>query len=376
VRSRELLVVVLLATVGLYGVTAADGSDAGTSNAVPAERLVAPDGADGYVWPYTSRSRSVAGRTLALNVVVYGDADRVYRALADRSDANWSATGATEPVRVSPWRPAHGSVRYTYVAPARNGTGRWVAADYQLDVGAYFGRRTHVRAYAGPAGNWTVLQAHTEYWDWFRLRHTVTGVDAGARFVEADLRGEPFVAEITRAYHGHDGGGSDGRWTVVTLASASLVAGVAGVAVPLLPRGPSRRDLALPAALVGLVLGVRVWGLAAEAISPGITPKLFVAAGYPVLAVGPLALVAVLACGRPARLGALLAAAGLGCGVALDLALVGVRHVPPHLAFHRVALVAALGTVAFGTGRDDRRAVGAGVAAWTVALLAPLLGVA
>ncbi|MFC6737659.1 hypothetical protein ACFQEQ_15555, partial [Halolamina salina] len=180
--------------------TAAAGAPA-AEQPPPSEQLVSPDGTESYVWPYTSRSRSTEGRTLALNVVVLGEPDRVRRAFVGRSDTDWGAVGGNASVGVSPWRPAHGSVRYSYVGSDREGSGEWVAPAYQLAVGEYFGERTHIRAYPSASGDWTALQAHTEYWDWFRLRHTVTGVGPGAEFVERDLADESFVEEVSRQRH-------------------------------------------------------------------------------------------------------------------------------------------------------------------------------
>jgi hypothetical protein len=382
VRAHLLLAAALAAV--LCGVAVAAGAVGGPGAGSPAaatapasDQLVAPDEGSDRVWPYTSRRQSVTGRTLALNVVVHGDDERVRRLLTDRTEANWSADPNVTVVD-PPWRPAHGSTRYTYITPDRNATGWWVAPDYQIAVGTYFGQRTHVRAYAGPAGDWTAIQAHTEYWDWFRLRHTVTGVAAGARFVEDDLQDERGVENISRVEHGLTGGGSDGRWTVVDLMPATLVG---AVAVPLVARRRAAEDrrvpadaLLLPAALLGVVLGVRAWGLAAEAVAPGVSPKPFAAVGYLALVVGPPAVVATLARDRPARRAALLAAAGLGLGVTVDMALVGVDRAPERLLVHRGGVVAALALFAAGVGRGDRRVVAAGAVAWCLALAAPLLG--
>jgi len=141
---------------------------------------------------------------------------------------------------------------------------------YQLSTGTYLGSRVHVRAYPAPSENWTALQAHVEYWDPFRLRHTVTGVAEGGRFVERDLRDEPFVDGVSREYHGLDGGGSHGWLTVVELAPAALVL---GAALPVAGRYREYAvDAALPAALVALVLVVRAAGLAAEGLAPGVDP--------------------------------------------------------------------------------------------------------
>jgi hypothetical protein len=370
VRSGRLLVAGLLVVAALAGSVAVGVSPSDRATAPPAEQLVSPDGAESDVWPYTSRRQSVDGRTLALNVVVLGEPDRVRRALVDRSAADWTPTGNTT-VDVSPWRPAHGSVRYSYVGPDAEGGGGWIPAAYQLAVGDYFGERTHIRAYPSASGNWTALQAHTEYWDWFRLRHTVTGVAPGARFVEQDLADEPFVETTEQQEHGHTGGGSDGSWISVQLSAAALLA----LAVPLTNRRLSGRDFAVPAAIVGTVLGVRAWGLAAEAVAPGVNPKLYVAVGYPVLALGPPLLVATIARERPAVRASLLAFAALGVAAVLDLAVVGVDPIPTHVLTHRLALAATLGVVAFGSAEADRRVVAVGAVAWIAALAAPLFGV-
>jgi len=369
VRSRRAVVAVLLVAAALAGTTAA-GSPTIEPSAPPSDQLVSPAGTESYVWPYTSRRQSTAGRTLALNVVVHGEPDRVRRAFVDRSGANWTTVGENETVDVSPWRPAHGSVRYSYVSPDGEGNGGWIAAEYQLGVGAYFGERTHIRAYPSASANWTALQAHTEYWDWFRLRHTVTGVESGASVVERDLEDEPFVDAIDRRTRGSLGGGSDSSWIAVEFTAALL-----GVALPLTRRRLSRGDIAIPVAVVGVVLGVRAWGLAAEAVAPGVNPKLYVAVGYPVLVVGPAALVSLLARDRSPVLAALLAFVGLAVAAGVDLALVGVDPIPTHIVHHRLALAAALGVVAFGAARTGRRLLGIGAVAWLAALAAPLFGI-
>lgn len=341
-------------------------------NGTPNEdRLVRPGGTASYVWPYTSRVRSVEGRTLALNVIVHGEPERIRRALERRSDANWTVVEGDVVADESPWRPVRGAARYTYVGSDRDRAGRWVEAEYQLGTGTYLGRRTHIRAYPAPAGNWTAFQAHTEYWDWFRLRHTVTGVTPGARFVERDLRGEPMVEGISREYHGFGGGGSDGWVTVIEFVPAVLAA---GVAVPLASRRAELPDVVLPTAITGVVLGVRAAGIAAEATFPTADPKLFAAVLYPALVAGPPLLASALARDRPSIRVAFLAAVGLGVGIVLDMGATGVASVPVRLAIHRVVLAGALGLFTLGVARDDRRTVWMGIAAWVVALGAPLFG--
>ena len=370
-RYRWVALFVALVVLGGLGSVLVGPSPVPNERAPPAEQLVRPDGTGSAIWPYTSRSRSAEGRTLALNVVVLGEPGAVRRALANRSDANWTGVSGHAGVGDPPWRPARGAVRYTYVAADRDPPGRWVESEYQLATGAYLGRRVHVRAYPGPAGNWTALQAHTEYWDWYRLRHTVTGVAPGARFVERDLRDEPFVEGIARVYHGQYGGGSDGWMTVVEFAPAAVLL---GVALPVGRREWAVADLAVRLALVAVVLGVRAAGLAAESLLPAANPKLFAAVLFPVLAAGPPGVAVLLARDRPATRTALLAAAGLGTGLVLDLGSVGVRVVPVRLALHRTALVGAIGLFALGVARGDRRIAGAGLAAWGGLLAASLAG--
>lgn len=96
--------------------------------------------------------------------------------------------------------------------------------------------------------------------------------------------------------------------------------------------------------LLGLVLGVGGFGLAADAILPGANPKLFVAVGYPVLAAGPPALVSDLAGERPALRVSGLAVVGQVAATGVDLGLVGVVQAPPRIVVHRIALATAFGT--------------------------------
>ncbi|SFG91220.1 hypothetical protein SAMN04488063_3263 [Halopelagius inordinatus] len=462
-RHRRILFVAVL-VVGLLAGGFLGGSVAPQQERPPEARLYQPDETNSYIWPYTSRSRSVRDRTLAINVIIRGDRGKIRRALERRSEANWTvvedepevvpetgpetATGnqtettattggettATTGVETttttgvetttttgvetttttgvetttttgvetttttgvetttttgvetttttdtqvdidvgkSPWQPARGSSRYTYVTADPNASGRWIESRYQLATGAYLGQRTHIRAYPGPFGNWTAFQAHTEYWDWFRLRHTVTGVAPGARFVEQDLREEPFVEGVSRQYHGLGGGGSDGWLTIIDFASVALVVGIT------LPGSARRRfdvsDAALPASLVALVLGVRAAGITAENLVPGVTPKLFAAVLYPMLVFGLPALVVFFARGRPPNRTAVVAAGGLGAGLVLDLGGVGISTVPVSLVLHRFTLMSALGLLAYGVAQQNRRVAALGVGAWFVTLAASLFG--
>lgn len=436
VRFRLGLLVAVVVLVGTLGSAFIAPSGSAGGEAPPAEQLIRPTGAEGYLWPYTSRSRSVDGRTLALNVVIVGSPDDVRVILRDRSELEWTpaneshelngtvsigdanesalasvdnqSTNQVAPngsVSFSPWQTARGASRYSYVANNLT-SGEWVEADYQLATGTYLGSRTHIRAYPGPADNWTALQAHTEYWDWFRLRHTVTGTSDGAVTVENDLRDEPFVTEVNRVYHGYRGGGSDGWLSVIRITSANwtlfpdesstgdpsgqlnplpiigVVPAAALVAVAAKPIGRrdlrdvrALRDLALPLSIIAVVLGVRSLGLAAEVLLPPVNPKVFAGLLYPVLAVGPLVVAGLLAQDRPATRVALFAAGGLGAAFVLDFGVVGVNVVPIQLVVHRTALLGVLGLFAYGIADDDYAVAGLGAGLWFLLLVGTLFGV-
>ncbi|MGQ4554353.1 hypothetical protein [Halobellus sp. GM3] len=417
-RYRLALLIVTIVTAGVVGSAFLGSGGAEAGERPPAEQLLRPSEAESFVWPYTSRSHTTEGRTLALNVIVVGSPGEVRAALTDRSELAWetaesdrgvddNATLAEnitvsenvtlgENVTFSAWNPARGAARYTYVADNAS-SGQWVHSEYQLATGTYLGGRTHIRAYPGPSDNWTALQAHTEYWDWYRLRHTVTGVSEGARVVEGDLRDEPFVVGVSRVYHGHRGGGSDGWMTVIELSSAirrasgtsslgvpgglpasgaSVVPAAALLAIAVSPfrRRVPVRDAALPLAMVALVLGVRSVGIAAESLFPAANPKVFAAMLYPVLVAGPPAIAAQIVHDRSTKHAGLLAAVGLGAGFVLDLGGLGVNVVPIDLVLQRTALIAALGLFTHGVARGDRTAAGVGLAVWLIVLAASLLG--
>jgi hypothetical protein len=418
VRYRWIVLFVVLVVAGALGSAFLGPGGASADERPPAEQLLEPADTESFVWPYTSRGRTTEERTLALNVVIVGSPEAVRAALTDRSELTWEPTESDrgvdgnvtisenvsisenvtfpENVTISAWNPARGAARYTYVADSSR-SGQWVESEYQLATGTYLGSRTHIRAYPGPDDNWTALQAHTEYWDWYRLRHTVTGVAEGARVVEGDLRDEPFVDEVSRVYHGHGGGGSDGWMTVIELSaaveSASLTpdgdtfgptaAGVVGavpvaallaVAVSPLGRRFTVRDVALPAAMIGLVLGVRAAGIAAESLFPATNPKIFAAMLYPILTAGPPVAAAQLVDGASTKHAALLAAAGLGAGFVLDLGGLGVNIVPIDLVLQRAALIGSIGLFTHGVARESRVAARTGLAFWIAVLVGSLLG--
>ncbi|WP_101295486.1 hypothetical protein [Halegenticoccus soli] len=437
VRTWVVLVVVAasLATAGYvegpYQRTAPDEP----RETVPDRRLVEPRDNGSHFWPYTSKRRSIDGRTLAINVVVRGDPETTRRALTERTSIEWNRTTENETdatagahsadaVEVTDdgvdWDDARGSTRYTYVDVDGDGEGRWLAESYQLHTGAYLGSRYHIRAYADPDGEWTAMQAHQEYWDWFRLRHTVTGVQPAGRAVESDFIDEPYVADVQRVYHGKRGGGSDGWMTVVELALTVVAVGSlrpragrgpARVArgtlrVPRCPRRAAagsiervRRDLPSPArvrgevvaavaehgrratlflALAGLYLGVRAAGIALEGALPRVSPKIFAAFLYPVLAVGTPVLAAGIARPIDSTAAFVLSIAGLGTAIVLDFGALGVTALPVPLVLHRVALLVSLGLIAAGAAKRDagegRTVAALGAVGWVACLALPLFG--
>jgi len=414
--NRTAIALIAVAALAVVGVPFAVGpagtgqnADAAAESASPSaperEALVRPGDDGSLLWPYTSASRSVAGRTLAINVVVHGEADRVRRSLTDETDVEWNRTAANESeadaethsVVVTDegiaWSGARGSTRYTYVdAGPRGGDGAWVTPDYQLHAGSYLGARRHIRAYEAPRpdDDWTAIQAHGEYWDWFRLRHTVTSVGGAARAVEADFIGEPYVREVRREYRGNRGGGNDGWITAVELAAAALAVGSSvGRGPPSPPKDLRRRSraalvdhakkLPLPVSLLALYLGVRTAGVALEGAFPATSPKVFAGALYPVLALG-----LPVAAARTARpLGRVpafaLAVLGLGAAFVLDFSALGVTAASIRLVLHRIGLLCSVGVVAAGFARADGPGetplVALGAVGWTLCLLLPLLGV-
>ncbi|WP_280535821.1 hypothetical protein [Halopenitus sp. POP-27] len=384
---------------------------------VPEGSLIPVDG-DYAMWPYTSRERSAEGRTLAINVVFRDDPATVTEALRDGPGTDWEeppdadvedadvgealenasdANATTDAVAdagqeviedavTTDWQRAHGSTRYTYFEH-EGGHGTWVTETAQLHTGTYLGTRTHIRVYGSPDGAYTTLQAHGEYYDWFRLRHTVTHVSESPRTIEDDFIESG--AEVTREYRGIEGGRSDGWVTVIDLGAVLPF-------IAVLLRRQTRRSLrragtqlraavvrhrhvgTLIVGLTAIVLGVRAAGIAFEAAYPGVSPKIAAAPLYLTLVVGLPAIVWMLADRCDADAAVAGTAIGLGGGFLLDVAFLGVA-VPPSLIAHRTAVVAAAGLIAFGradTVAGRRRSIVVlGLISWVLVLALPLADV-
>ncbi|MFC5277496.1 hypothetical protein ACFPM1_01750 [Halorubrum rubrum] len=380
---------------------------------VPQESLIEVEG-DYELWPYTSRSRSVYGQTLAINVVFQNDAETVERTLTADPDADWRETAAaeetdefgdrtggdngtaltepvddengTDPVRdlvEGNWESASGSERYSYFRGSDGGV--WKAVTFEIHDGTYLGTRDHIRAYESPDGEYTAVQIHGEYYDWFRLRHTVSDIDDPAARLEDEFIDNPTAAEVSREYRGIEGGWSDGWLSVIEVAVLLPMAGAllrrrtreaTWEAVRRLRREGCRHGaaLALAVTLAAVFVSIRYVGVAVETAYPALPPKAIAAPLYLVIAVGLPTLVVVgseRADPTVAFLGVVL---GLGTGFLLDFAAVGVA-VPPGLIVHRVAVLVALGLVAVGRAAEDRPVLAAGVVAWIVGLSLPLADV-
>ena len=415
-----LLVVVVLAAVLSLGVAQptllAPGSEAAESPTADDVRLVGFDEHPVRLWAYTSRQRSFDTATLPINVVVKEDAATTRRVIAAGAGEQWNTDHEEgEAVRLTgsgvAWRETTGAPRYTYVRTSEGG--EWMAETTQVHDGSYLGARSHVRFYefSEDGERWTALQAHHEHWDWFRLRHTVGSVARGQYMVEHEFYGTGLIADISRERFGNGGTlDADGWVTVVDLidwrpprpgeetpdGTVGLV--TAGVALGLASVGghfvrgheavaaaarqtDATRDHAL---LVGTLLvtplAVRVAAIALERALTTVSPKVVAVPGYLVLAVG-LPLVAGTLGRRLAADEAFAAAAvGLGTGLLVDYAYLGIRTLPMDVVWHRLALLLGIGLLAAGglrwaerpLHRHGYRVVGALL--WLGALVWPLVG--
>jgi hypothetical protein len=462
---RRLLVVGILVLAGTY--LSAGGLGVPTLNPTEEntptdDQLVQPVENGSKLWPYTSRGKTTKQRTLATNVIIIGDDTRIKRLLTRQSKLKWelaqetnetanettnetvnettagptnetdsvdaptpvaanetnvtvSNDTDTQPVTLKRrglgWSDTHGATRYTYIdaRPAGGGAG-WVKEAYQIHAGEYFGSRSHIRAYTTPSTNWTAIQIHREYFDWFRLRHTVTGIQPSRNALESNFLEKPFVQEVRREYHGVNRGWNDG-W----LSEIELVSGAALLLVMSLLTRETRRSLQqegkrfggwvrdnirgfmMGGGLVALVLGVRSGAIIFENTLPAVDPKVAFALLYPVLAAGLPILAFVFAQPFGAttrftrlqrvtrRLGKPLdpihafgfAALGLTIAFVLDFGGIGVSRIPVQLVLHRVGLACGLGLIAAGSAHIDERGAGLlvlGILGWVVGLAMPLAG--
>jgi len=340
------------------------------------------------LWPYTSRSTAFEGRTLVLNAIIAEDPKTTRTILNDRAGTSWQVTDPEQQALGAPnddsslqvepdWRQAHGSVRYTYANTGKGDDGQWVKQRYQLHVGTYFGTRHHIRAFApSDDSEWTALQAHSEYWDWFRLRHTVTDIRGTATMLESDFQ-DLEKTTVERRYTEDSGPLSSG--IVVVSGLVPLLIGF--TQSPALSRlgewlsRPSRPSQALVVfgLAAGIPLAVRAAGVGLELALPFVTPKLYVALLYPCLAIGLPVAIMRFGSELPAWLAVPAAAIGAAMAFSVEFMLLGVTP-PSDIVQHRLLVATGLGLLA-GIG-GDRRTLFAltGGSLWLWGLYAPLFG--
>lgn len=386
---RVLIAAVLLVLAGTAVVFVANMDRDQEANPGPKDvRLVDIGTHSDRLWPYTSRHADFGSRTLAINLIVYDDPEIVRYRLERRSNASWAELNESEEtanfsVELSEsrvgfdWSSAHGAMRYTYVQ--HEGQGRWLPQRYQLHAGSYLGTRSHVRVYAtGGDSEWSAIQAHSEYWDWFRLRHGVTDVWETSRKLEEDFADQPLVSDVERAYATDHGPTSNGisvvhvAWVLLAVSVPPVRRRVAAVADDVgLDTQTRRWSVALFGFALGVPLFVRGAGIGLETVLPWLTPKLIAAPLYVVLVAGLPVGVYRLSEEVPAERAVALAGMGFLVGVTVDAILLGVTDVLARYAWHRLTLAAGLGAIAGGTREPgpSRKLLVAGFCTWSGAVL-------
>lgn len=301
------------------------------------------------------------------------------------------------------WRDTHGGTRYTYVQN-ETGHGRWLDATYQLQDGAYFGSRTHLRLYEGGRGDteWTAIQAHREYWDWFSLRHRVGSLAVPQYELEREFMEEWYVTDVSREHYANGGAlDSDGWVTVVDfrdrvvvppklvlwpfviglVASSKTTASALGRELERLWKSDqiTRFHLLLVGMVGGLPLLVRAGALAMEGAFPTASPYVVGAPFYLLLILGLPIAAAVFGRRMDGSAAVWLTAVGLGLGILADYAFIGVALIELTVVIHRAGIILALASVA-GTAAVDpsirwrRPLFGLSLLAWMVVVLWPILG--
>lgn len=367
--------------------------------------LVEPVEGGTQLWPYTARAHSYESRTLGVNIIIYGDPDDVHTALTERSELGWedgqihegdadSDTVSDERVEIDAeaedfgevisWRDAEGSERYTYFESG--GGGKWAGESYQLHAGTYLGERRHIRAYDEPAEEWTAIQIHEEHWDWFRLRHTVTGMSDSQRELESEFMREPSVETVVRMPFENGTADSDGWVTGIHLAGAVLPFFLFGIASRTRDfaheakrfLGRRQREISLGVGLFALYTAVRWLGIVGEIAFSSVSPKLVAAPLYVALVLGTPAIAYVFAKGSDEGWAFTFAALGLGGAILIDYAAMGVSVLPIRVILHRGAVLLSVGLIAIGgaTIEDETRPrpLLIGAVGWVLAIVAPVFG--
>lgn len=362
------------------------------------------------IYPYYSASPHTFEQRSAINVVVYGSLDETVSVLTDEAawleteedeqDAGpdtYSAAELDEAAEDNPlgWGYAAGAERFAFVGYGEETA--WLEESVQLHDGEYYGTRYHLRLYELPGDEPAVaIQAHHEHFDWFTLRHAVDSIENAQSHVEADLMDQLGHENVIRQWVGNDGAyDSDGWVTFVTLAVLPVLLGLGAVTAArhridrwrssdLVVAAEDRfgvEHASLFVAMVGIVLGVRYFGIVLEGTG-WFTMHTIAGMLYPVMALGLPLTAYVLARSIERRMDAAMAASlGLASGVLLDYLQLGITVLPIELIIHRTGLVVAIGLIAAGAStraRTESRLnpfVAAGGVLWFVLLALALSAV-
>lgn len=406
---RWAVIVLAIGFVGLVTVGAA------SLLGVPVTSDIAPEadddphlvelGDDQAIWPYYSSSTEDFRQSSAINVVfinatssdvvgLLGDAADWHETDADEDDAGSAAFSFAEfdlddPERPFGWGRAVGTERFAYAEVG--GEGIWLEEAEQLHNGDYYGTRDHLRLYDIPGEEPAVaIQAHSEHFDWFTLRHTVTSIEEAQSSVESDIMDLLGEEHVIRAYHGNTGVYDSDGWVTVIMAGLPLVVVLAAAKrrtssaplVALIDQAQSRIDsshIATVAAMISLIIGVRVLGVLLER-STDLGVYLIAGSLFPFIGIGIP--VAAYLLGRTFihRMDAALSASiGLATGIILDYAFLSVTVLPLETLLHRGGLVFAVGLLAAGGAahaegmETTKRFIVAGALLWTVLVALSLL---
>lgn len=378
-------------------------------------RLVSPTpNSSAKLWPFTSRHKQYDSLTLPINVVVEGDTSRVVNQLKHRREAHWNndsnewqGVASDEETagvgkRADEWHNTTGAVRYTYIQ-APGPRGGWMTETAQLHDGAYFGSRYHLRLYEGGKGTetWTAIQAHHEYFDWFRLRHTVGSLEKAQYYLDGQYYGKWYVDEVSRQRYANGGIIDSNGWvSVVDLRPKSemgpvptalmtvLLLGSINVKDPVLnsirdvllrlKNETMQRGIAFSISLLGLPLLVRTASIAVETTVPSVPVKAIAGAGYLVLAFGLPLMAISLPNGRQSTDWFAVAILALGLGFLFDYRSIGVNVLPITVVLHRLAVLCVVGVLAVGGSCQEtdgrwNTLVQAGLVMWFGVLVWPLL---
>lgn len=385
------------------------------------DRRISFEGYDSGVWPYLSSEPSFR-RTSPVNVVVKGEPEAVVDILRGEDGDFRNLTGdereatageevfgdpqanGSRPENLAPaWEATEGATRYAYLEDG-NGGGTWSTETAQLQDGTYYGHRHHIRIYASPSEDepWVAMQAHSEHFNWFTLRHEVHGTQRAQERIESVFLDDPRVQNVWRAYVANDDSSDSDGWASMVVLAGALAAPLglalagrrrrrhtrpgdalharrdpAGVEQSggrvdeflqrhLTPVDRRRlraarerlnvRTLGLAAAIVTIVLGVRFGGVALEQHASGLSMHAIAAILYPFMGLGiPVATYAI-ASGIERRMDAAVAAStGFAVGILADYTYLGVDVIPIATLLQRLAVIFALGLVAAGAARRATR---------------------